>query len=266
MSKQAVHQQLNRQIKQEKVQHHLLKAVDEIRVKHPTMAIRYLYYMIKPDHQQMMGRDLFEVFCKQHHLTRPRIPSYIKTTDSQGVIRFENLLMYQKPSRIDQYWQSDISYYQVNGIYYYLTFIVDAYTRHIVGHHTSKRLLTTHTTIPALQMAIKLRKKKRFDELVLHSDGGGQYYAKEFLRITQKRGIKNSMCKYPWENGKAERINGIIKNNYLRHRKIHNFEMLVKEVDRAVSLYNQEKPHIELNRMSPIAFEKKLLNLNQAIC
>ncbi|MCZ2473805.1 transposase family protein, partial [Aquirufa ecclesiirivi] len=85
-------------------------------------------------------------------------------------------------SRIDQYWQSDISYYQVNGIYYYLTFIVDAYTRHIVGHHTSKRLLTTHTTIPALQMAIKLRKKKRFDELVLHSDGGGQYYAKEFLR------------------------------------------------------------------------------------
>ncbi|MCZ2476420.1 hypothetical protein G9H61_13320, partial [Aquirufa ecclesiirivi] len=55
MSKQAVHQQLNRQIKQEKVQHHLLKAVDEIRVKHPTMAIRYLYYMIKPDHQQMMG-------------------------------------------------------------------------------------------------------------------------------------------------------------------------------------------------------------------
>lgn len=265
MSKQAVHQQLNRQIKQEKVQHHLLKVVDEIRLKHPTMAIRYLYYMIKPDHQQMMGRDLFEVFCKQQHLTRPRIHSFIKTTDSQGVVRFENLLIHQKPSRIDQYWQSDISYYQVNGIYYYLTFIIDAYTRHIVGHHTSKRLLTTHTTIPALQMAIKLRKQRRFDDLILHSDGGGQYYAREFLSVTQKYGIKNSMCKYPWENGKAERINGIIKNNYLRHRKINNFEMLVKEVDRAVSLYNLEKPHIELNKMSPIAFEKKLLNLNQAI-
>ncbi len=56
------------------------------------------------------------------------------------------------------------------------------------------------------------------------------------------------MCEYAWENGKAERINGVIKNNYLKHRNINTYEELVKEVDRSVYLYNSDKPHIELKR------------------
>ncbi|MBP1637756.1 MAG: hypothetical protein H6Q18_545 [Bacteroidetes bacterium] len=66
------------------------------------------------------------------------------------------------------------------------------------------------------------------------------------------------MCEYPWENGKAERINGVIKNNYLQHRNITTFEKLVREVDRSVKLYNQEKPHIMLNRKTPIQFENSI--------
>jgi len=58
------------------------------------------------------------------------------------------------------------------------------------------------------------------------------------------------MCEYPWENGKVERLNGVIKNNYLIHRDIKNFEELKKEVDRTVLLYNREKPHIELNSVT----------------
>jgi putative transposase len=73
------------------------------------------------------------------------------------------------------------------------------------------------------------------------------------------------MCEFAWENGKAERINGIIKNNYLKHRNINSYEQLVKEVDRSVSLYNHDKPHIKLKRLSPIAFENKILHLSSSL-
>ena len=69
------------------------------------------------------------------------------------------------------------------------------------------------------------------------------------------------MCEYAWENGKAERINGVIKNNYLKHRDINNFSELKQEVERSVRLYNEEKPHIELRRKSTIMFEKLYLRI-----
>lgn len=71
------------------------------------------------------------------------------------------------------------------------------------------------------------------------------------------------MCEFAWENGKAERINGVIKNNYLKHRKINNYSDLTKEVDRSVRLYNEDKPHIELQRRSPITFEKEIAYLHK---
>ena len=66
------------------------------------------------------------------------------------------------------------------------------------------------------------------------------------------------MCEFAWENGKAERINGVIKNNYLKHRRIRNLNELIKEVDRSVKLYNFDKPHIGLQRLTPIKFERQL--------
>ena len=117
--------------------------------------------------------------------------------------------------------------------------------------------------MPALKQAIKTRKNKLPKNIIFHSDGGGQYYDKEFLALTKKHHFKNSMCEYAYENGKAERINGIIKNNYLRHRNIKNYKDLVKEVDRSVSLYNNEKPHKALNYMTPMDIEKKQLYLHK---
>ena len=70
------------------------------------------------------------------------------------------------------------------------------------------------------------------------------------------------MCEYPWDNGKAERINGVIKNNYLIHRSIKTFDELKQEVDRSVKLYNYEKPHIGLKRKTPITFENEILSLH----
>jgi putative transposase len=252
ISKQSFHQKMDRMQAQFSEQKQLLMLIYQIREDHPTMGCRDMYYKLQP---QNMGRDAFEMFCKQEGLMAPQIRNWRRTTDSSGVVRFDNLLVNLSITRINQVWQSDITYYELNGKFYYITFIMDACSRRIVGHQTSQRLTTEQTTLPALKMAIHLRKSDNIEGLIFHSDGGGQYYDKAFLKLTGQCKIENSMCEYAWENGKAERINGVIKNNYLKHRNINTFEELSKEVDRSVLLYNKEKPHIKLQRKSPIEFE-----------
>ena len=255
ISKQAFHQHMARKYWLESEKWQLLLFIHQIREDHPTMGARDMYFKLQPD---SMGRDAFEHFCKEEGITSKRARNWRKTTDSSGVIRFDNLLNTMTITAINQAWQSDITYFDVKGKFYYITFIEDSFSRRVLGYSVSKRLTTEQTTLPALQMAIKARKRENttISGLVFHSDGGGQYYDKAFLKLTRKEGIVNSMCEYPWENGKVERLNGVIKNNYLIHRNITSFEELKKEVDRTVLLYNNEKPHIELKRKSPVEFEK----------
>lgn len=256
ISKQAVHQRLNRELRQHWLEHQLLYLVYELRAEHPTMGSRDMYHLLKPE---FIGRDAFESFCKRYGLSSAKPVNYRRTTDSSGVVRFDNLTTTLELNRMNQLWVSDITYYDLHGKFYYLTFIMDAFTRRILGHSTSERLFTEQTTLSALLMAAKVRKGMSLQGTILHSDGGGQYYDAEFLKETKRLGLANSMCEYPWENGKAERINGVIKNNYLRHRSIKNYGELVKEVDRAVALYNQSKPHIALKRVSPVTYEEMYL-------
>lgn len=262
LSKQAFHQKMERLHKVRSQQQQLLLLIYQIRQDHPTMGVRDMYFKLNPAN---IGRDAFEAFCSTQGVMVKRTKNWRRTTDSSGVIRFENLLKNIQLTQINQVWQSDITYFEVNGKFYYITFIIDAFSRRLVGHSTSKSLTTECTTLPALKMAITTRKKEKqsISGVIFHSDGGGQYYDKGFLKLTQKEEISNSMCEFAWENGKAERLNGIIKNNYLKHRSINSFNDLVKEVDRSVSLYNLEKPHIELQRKTPIEYEKHYICIGQ---
>jgi putative transposase len=236
--------------------HQLLFLVYELRHEHPTIGCRDMYYMLRPGY---IGRDRFERFCKENGLSSPRRHSQPRTTDSNGVIRFPNLSKGWAVTGLNQLWVSDITYFDLKGTFYYLTFIIDAFSRRIVGYSVSRRLFTEQTTLPAFEMALSLREYKIPPGLIQHSDGGGQYYDHEFLELTKKYGIWNSMCQYPWENGQAERINGVIKNNYLKFRTINSFETLVTEVDRSVFLYNNEKPHSALKKDTPVSFENKYI-------
>lgn len=234
--------------------------VNQIRHEHPTMAIRSMYELIKPEG---IGRDKFVIYCNELGLHKVKRFKLIKTTDSSGVVRFANHLINLTITRINQVWSSDITYYQIREKVYYLTFIIDNYSRIILGWSVSESLRTECTTLPALKMAIKQRKEVDLNGLIFHSDGGGQYYAKIFLEYTSRYGLINSMCEYAYENGKAERINGIIKNNYLKHWSNSNIKELTKNVYRACTNYNLEKPHKSLKMLSPLIFERNQINLQQ---
>lgn len=217
------------------------------------MSARQIYRLVKPAH---LGRDRFEGFCFENGFKVSIKRSAHRTTNSLGVTRFPNLIIDIELTGINQVWVSDITYYRIGDNFYYLTFILDMYSRVIVGFSVSQDLSTHCTTIPALKMALKARKLEH--SVILHSDGGGQYYCKEWLQLTAANKIQNSMCDSPYDNPHAERINGIIKNGYLIGYGPQDFLQLQQMTKKAVIKYNGEKPHSSLGNISPDTFEKSL--------
>lgn len=261
-SKQAVHQKIERRMKEQSYYESLNVIIAQVRKNHPTLNCKAMYSMIKPEG---VGRDKFERLCVELGYFVEKKINYRTTTNSFGVIRFDNLLNGKVLTDINQAFSSDITYFDIACRFYYITFIIDCFSRLIVGWSVSKNLTTEDTTLMALQMSIRKRGKNLPKDIIFHSDGGGQYYDKGFLELTRLHKFRNSMCEYAYENGKAERINGTIKNNYLRFYQIQSYQELVKGVDRAVELYNEERPHKSLKYKTPLAFEKELLNLSRKL-
>lgn len=259
ISKQNFHQRLGRQLLQEEERAQLLVVVRQIREDHPTMGAKVMYRLIRP---KSLNRDKFIEFYNQEGFRIKRFKNYRRTTNSSGVIRFPNLVAAYELTGVNQIFVSDITYYQLGNRFYYLTFVMDLYSRMIKGFSVSKTLRTLDTTIPAVEMVIpKLPSKAK---PILHSDGGGQYYCKDFLSITRGK-FSHSMCESIYENAHAERINGTIKNSYIKPYGPQSFLGLRKACERAVANYNNLRPHQSLNHLSPFQFEltvkkKKLEN------
>jgi transposase InsO family protein len=258
VSKQAFHQRLDLQIRQQEELAQFLPIISQVRADHPRMSSRVMYQLIKP---QTIGRDRFEAFCFEHGYKLDIKRNFHRTTNSLGVTRFENLKDGFELKGINQIWVSDITYYEMLGMFYYLTFIMDLYSRRILGYSLSNNLFTENTTIPALNMAIRKRAGTNIEGLIFHSDGGGQYYCKEFLKLTKEAGIRNSMCESVYGNTHAERINGTIKNAYLEGYNPQTTEQLNNMLIKAVKMYNEQKPHEALKGLSPAVFEDMLTGL-----
>lgn len=254
ISKQGFHQWLDRELRRKEELMQLLPIIMQIREDHPRLSCREIYFMLVPKYT---GRDRFEAFCFNHGFKVESQKNWHRTTDSLGVIRFPNLILgMDELGGPNQVWVSDITYYQIGEKVYYLTFITDLYSRVIVGYCASKALLTEETTLKALKMAIIARKIGKGSGLIIHSDGGGQYYSKRFTSLTNLNGMRNSMGIEVFDNPHAERVNGIIKNDYLRPYQPKNFIELEKMLIKAVNLYNTARPHKSLRRMAPAVFEE----------
>lgn len=254
ISKQAFHQGLDRELKRREEQMQLMRIITDIRKNHPRLSCRSMYGMLRPVY---MGRDHFEKFCYLHGYKVPVNKRYYRTTDSFGVLRFPNLLLQtEKISAVNQIWVSDITYYMIRDQVYYITLILDLYSRKIVGWKLSASLRTEETTLKAMEMAIRGRRISPGCNLIIHSDGGGQYYSKTFRKLTQQYGIQNSMCESVYENAHAERINGTIKNDYLIPFAPQTYSELEKCLGKTVHLYNTQRPHHAIDKCTPEKFEQ----------
>lgn len=239
-------------------QEQLIPLINEIRADHPRMSARDIYLKLKPS---CMGRDQFERFCMSSGYRIRQLKNYRVTTNSLGVTRFPNMIKDIEVTRVNQVFVSDITYFDIGPDTYYLTFIMDLFNREIVGWSASDNLRTESTTLPALHRLINERGKTNLTGAIIHSDGGGQYYCKEFKTLTKSLKMVNSMTEEKvYENSHAERLNGIIKNNYLYPYGPTNMRSLRRLLSKAVLMYNTGKPHKALGKLTPSEFKRTIDN------
>jgi transposase InsO family protein len=234
----------------------VLQKVLGIRKQHRRIGTRKLYEMMQSfmmEHNIKMGRDaLFTLLSANGLLIRKR-KRRVQTTNSQHWLRrYPNLIRDFVPTAINQLWVSDITYWKVGDRYVYISFITDAFSHKIVGYFVSETLEATGS-IEALRMALSALGAESHPQLTHHSDRGIQYCSQQYVKLLQDYDIQISMTENgdPLENAMAERINGIMKEEYLETYQVDNIEdakALLKDV---VDLYNAERPHMSIGYATP---------------
>jgi transposase InsO family protein len=250
ITKQAVYQYAKRQAAFDKKVARLVMEADQLREDHPGCGVEKMYDTLRPD---FMGRDRFvETFMELGYRLK-RKKNFKRTTYSSDVY-CPNLIKGMKVNAPSVIWQSDITYIRVGEKFYYAVFIIDVYTKKIVGYQVSDHMRAS-ANMKALQMALKSNKAPE----VHHSDRGGQYIYRDYVSLLESNGCKISMAKTAQDNAYAERINRTIKNDYIEHWKPKSFDQLKRMTKKAVSHYNSDRPHDSIGKMSPMEFEKRLL-------
>jgi len=255
LSKQALHQHIQRQQLFEKRLSYLVIAMDELREQHPGCGLEKAYFALNPD---FIGRDRFiDVFSELGYNIR-RHRRFVRTT-KPAQHEYENLIEGMIVYSTNMVWQTDITYYPVNDTFLYIIFITDVFSRFIIAYQVSDHM-RAEANISALKRAINKRDKD-LAGLIHHSDKGSQYGDKEYLRLLNDNHIHISMASKGQENAYAERINGIIKNEFLKYRTINNIRDLKKHTRQAVNYYNYHRTHKSLpGRITPAYFEKNYVN------
>lgn len=234
----------------------ILGEVKRIRSCHGRMGTRKLYDKMQAfmlEHQIKMGRDsLFNLLSANNMLVKKR-KRRIQTTQSFHWLRkYPNLIRDFVPTAPNQLWVSDITYWKINGPYVYISFITDAYSHKIVGYHVAENLASVET-IKALKMALSDLRSESHLQLTHHSDRGVQYCHHKYVKLLQDNNIKISMTENgdPLENPVAERVNGIIKEEYLLDYTVKNIKESKKVLAFVVKLYNEERPHNSIGNFVP---------------
>jgi transposase InsO family protein len=245
ISKQAVHQYARRQQHFEQQVQQLILEVDELRAEHPGCGVEKMYYILRPG---FLGRDRFVALLMQlgYRLKSPR--NYRRTTQT-GPVYYPNLIKGMQVDAPAMIWQSDITYWRIGERFYYLIFIIDVYSKEIVGYQVSDHLRAS-ANVAALRMALRNHAPPK----IHHSDRGSQYTYKPYLELLQQHEVGLSMSLCAQDNAYAERINRTIKEEYLQYWQPTSLRALQNKVSQAVRNYNEIRPHHHLGKRSPKAF------------
>lgn len=234
----------------EQLEQQVLSFVKLERMTQPRIGTRKLQYIMGQS-ELRIGRDHLFSLLRVNRLLVPNKRAYHRTTHSlHRFYKHPNIIKGDiNLTRPEQLWVADITYLPTNDSESYLSLVTDAYSRKIVGYHLSGNLKTSSVK-QAFKHALKSRQTKL--PLIHHSDRGIQYCSNEYQEIHKKHGITCSMtdgydC---YQNALAERINGILKNEYLLS-KPNNLEEAKIMVKQSIEIYNQRRPHTALKYKTP---------------
>ena len=225
----------------------------------PRIGTRKLYYLLQKQLNELnVGRDKLFRILKANHLLIKSKRSYHITTDSHHRFRkHKNTVSNIEIERPEQVWVSDITYVGSRLDPAYLALVTDAYSKRIVGYDLSNSL-NVQGSLNALEMALKDKQNNELP-LIHHSDRGLQYCSNEYQNLLRENNIETSMTeKYdPYENAVAERVNGILKQEFGISKNNLSLEQKRTLVKQSIKIYNQERPHLSNSMLTPNQMHKQ---------
>ena len=232
-----------------------LALVKAEREQQPRLGVRKLYHLITPELKAAgvkLGRDrLFKELGKAGWLVARKPSEWPKTTQvDPNLPVFKNLIKRLTATGPNQVWVSDITYIRTREAFMYLGLITDRWSRKIVGYHLGETL-ETEQVLKALAMALKgLKGSKR---PIHHSDRGCQYASHAYVRAVQQAGLTMSMTEknHSAENALAERVNGILKQEYWLDAHFENKCHARQATAHGIRMYNTRRPHTALKLATP---------------
>jgi transposase InsO family protein len=251
ISKQAVHQYDKRQLAFDGKVGQLVVEADELRLEHPGCGVKKMYRTLKPD---FIGRDRFiDIFMQLGYRVK-RKKNYRRTTYASAN-SYPNLIKGMSVTTPSVIWQSDITYIELGGRFYYAVFILDVFTRKIVGYKVSDHMRAS-ANVQALKMALR----HHTPPAIHHSDRGSQYTYKAYTALLNQNNCSISMGLSAQDNAYAERIHLTIKDEYLSYWEPKSYIQLRNQVRKAVNHYNLKRVHDELNNKTPRQVQDLYMN------
>lgn len=252
-SRQAYYQLSNYNYREEVKTEILLQLIEKERKIMPRIGGRKLLQLIQPHlpEELYLGRDSFFDFLRDNGLLIRKRRNRVKTTYSNHWLRkYPNLIKDFIPAKAHQLWVSDITYIETMEGFGYLSLVTDAYSRKIIGWELGATLEARHT-VKALQMA--LCQLPMGSNVIHHSDRGVQYCCDDYVKLLNKNHLQISMTENgdPRENAIAERVNGILKAEWLNQMKLASLEKATSELRQIIKTYNQRRPHGSLDMKTP---------------
>lgn len=247
--------------------HIILEFVKEKRKNQSKIGGRKLYHLFSQSEDAArvkIGRDaFFDLLRENGLLIRLRKRYRHPGTNGDGESIYPDFRKSLNVTEINQLWASDITYVRLatQARFCYANFVVDEYSHLIVGHSVTEGMSAEEIRL-ALENSVQSQLGDREDfgeQLVFHSDRGSQYKSAHFQEFHTKYQIKKSMAERgkSYENPVSERLNGIIKHELLCQESFASFEEAKQSIDRAVEIYNQERPHSSVELLTPQEAHKK---------
>jgi len=254
-SRQGWYEQIKREEEQHMADAIVLRLVKEIRVDLPRAGVPKIHFMLKENlkaHGIKMGRDaLYQLLGEHGYLIRYRRRKPYTTNSNHPYKKYPNLIRDIKYlTHAGKLWVSDITYLSLKEKFCYLSIVTDAYSHKIIGHCLYPSL-HSNGPINALIMAAK---STRTGGLIHHSDRGSQYCCSEYVKMLEYYHIQISMTEQgdPYENAIAERVNGILKGEFLLDKTFSSFQEAEQAVNRAIEKYNHIRPHASCDNLTPV--------------
>lgn len=238
----------------------VLKIVAEIRLKLPRIGTKKLHFMLEEKlslHGIKIGRDrLFSLLREHGYLLKYKRRKPYTTDSNHPYYKYPNLIKDLLLYKANQLWVSDITYIALTGKFAYLSIITDAYSRKIVGYCLYPTL-HSEGVIEAFQMALK--GSASIKNLIHHSDRGVQYCSAKYVDLLLYHKVNISMTENgdPYENAIAERVNGILKMEFLLNKTFSNFDEAQQVVEESIRKYNEIRPHSSCNYLTPAVAHQK---------